>query len=192
MRRLRTPQFGFTAGELTVTVAIATILLSIAGPSYVAIIRTTRLTTQIYDFYAALNLARSEAVKRGTPVTLCPSTNLTTCAASGTQWESGWIVFVDANNNHAVDAGDEILRAAPALAGGYTLRGTSATTLPTYITMNPKGQTSATGQFVLCQGGNINPARAILVSIVGRISTARDDNGVPVDANGADMTTCTP
>ena len=47
MRRLRTPQFGFTAGELTVTVAIATILLSIAGPSYVAIIRTTRLTTQI-------------------------------------------------------------------------------------------------------------------------------------------------
>src|SRR2546422_3565853 len=83
-------QFGFTLGELLTTVAVVTILAAIAQPSYRTIIRTARLTTQIYDFNAALNLARSEAVKRGIPVTVCPSTNQANCGASGTQWESGW------------------------------------------------------------------------------------------------------
>ena len=185
-------QYGFTAGELVVTVSVVAILATIAAPSYTALIRTARLTTQIGEFNAALNLARSEAVKRGFPVTLCPSTTLTSCGASGTQWERGWIAFVDNNNNQTVDVGDVVLRASPALTTGYTLRATSGTTLPSYVTINPKGQISATGQFVLCQVGQINPARAILLSTVGRISLADDHNGVPVDASGADMTTCTP
>jgi type IV fimbrial biogenesis protein FimT len=187
-------QAAFTLLELLTTVVVVAIVAAIAVPSYRMIIQSGRLTTQIYDFAAALNLARSEAVKRGFAVTVCPSTDLATCTGS-TNWEQGWIVFVDVNSNQTVDTSDArevVLRASGALVSGYTLRATSATTLPGYVTVNPKGIPSKTGVFILCENGALNPSRAILVSITGHIAIAGDDNGVPIDASGADMTSCTP
>ena len=183
---------GFTAIELMITIAILSITVSIALPSYTTIVRNGVLAQHINSFYSALNMARSEAIKRGAPVSVCPSTDQAACAASGTQWEQGWIVFVDSNNNHVVDGTDQVLWAERNLTAGYTLRGSSATTLPSYFTMNPKGAPSATGQYVLCQAMQINPARAILVSMGGRISIATDNNGVPVAADASNMTSCTP
>src|SRR6266478_9789562 len=184
---------GFNLLELMVTVAVATLIVSIALPSCSAIIQSARLKMQIYDFNGALDFARSEAVKRGTWVTVCASADQAACGPGGTQWESGWIVFVDTNNNHVVDAGEgPALRAATALTATYALRGTSATTLASYITFNAKGVSSASGQFVLCQNGNINPSVAILIGSSGRITAAQDHNGVPMDSSGTDMTTCTP
>jgi len=187
---------GFTLGELMTALAVVGVVAVIALPSYRTIIRGARLTTQIYDFSAALNLARSEAVKRGMSVTVCPSTDQATCTNS-TRWEQGWIVFVDRDADQTVDTSDPfevILRANGALASGYTLRGASSTpcTLDCYFTVNPKAQPSASGEFVLCEDGQIDPSKAILVNTVGRITIAQDNQGVPVDANGNDMTTCTP
>jgi len=192
--RRRSSQAGFTLSELMVTGLVVAIVAAIAAPSYRTIIRSGLLTTQIYDFNAGLTLARSEAVKRGMLVTVCPSTNQVTCGDSGTEWEQGWIIFVDANKNHAVDEGDAMLRAAPALATGYTLRATSTTTLPDYFAVDPKGNPNDSGTFVLCEGGAINPSRAVLVSIVGRISLApdADNDGIPEGAADTNLASCTP
>jgi type IV fimbrial biogenesis protein FimT len=186
-------QRGFTFGELMVTLALLSIVLMIAVPSFAVIIRNSRLITQIYDFNAALNLARSEAIKRGRSVTVCASADQTACGGTtGCNWEQGWIVFVDPNNNHVVDGGEEVLRKTSALVNGYTLCGSSGTTLATYLTVDPKGAASASGQFVLCQNSNINPSRAVIVSSTGRIKMAEDSNGVPLAADGTAMTTCAP
>src|SRR5262249_17690942 len=88
MRRgVSSSQSGFTFLELLATIAIVIVIAAIAMPSYRTIIRDARLTTQIYEFNAALNLARSEAIKIGYPVTVCPSNDLATC--TGTQWTNG-------------------------------------------------------------------------------------------------------
>jgi type IV fimbrial biogenesis protein FimT len=184
---------GFTLIELLVTVAVATIFLAVVPGSFTSILKSVRVKAQMYDFNGALDFARSEAVKRGAYVTVCPSTDQATCGPSGTNWEAGWIVFTDPNNNHTVDAGEgPPLRASTALLAQYTLRGTSATTLPNYITFSAKGAPSASGVFILCMNGNIKPSRAILVGTSGRITAATDDNGVPMTSGGTDMTTCTP
>ena len=184
---------GFNLLELMITVGVATIIVAFVPPSFSTVLQSVRLKSQMYDFNGALDLARSEAVKRGTWVTLCASADQAACGPNGTQWESGWIVFVDPNNNHVVDVGEgPPLRATSALISTYTLRGTSATTLASYITFNARGVSSASGQFVLCQNGHINPARAALVGSSGRITDAQDHNGVPMNSAGADMTTCTP
>ncbi len=63
---------GFTVIELVVAMAITAILVAIAGPSFVDLIAAQRVKTATFDFYAALALARSEAIKRNTVVDIAP------------------------------------------------------------------------------------------------------------------------
>lgn len=83
---------GFTLVELMVTIALASILLAIAVPSFNQMIVSGRLTAQSNDMLAAINLARSEAIKRNASVTLCrAAANATTCATTADVWQN-WIV----------------------------------------------------------------------------------------------------
>ena len=183
---------GFTLLELLTAVAVAITFLAIVPPTFTSIIKSVRLKSQIYDFNGALDLARSEAVMRGITVTVCASANQTSCGPGGTNWESGWIVFVDSNSNQKLDGGETILRTGGALMANYRLRATSTTTLTSAIMFTAKGAPSASGTFVLCYLTAINPARAILINTSGLITAAQDRNGVPRNSDGTDMTTCTP
>ncbi|MGB5065269.1 MAG: GspH/FimT family pseudopilin, partial [Candidatus Competibacter sp.] len=66
---------GFTLIELMITVALAAIVLTLGVPAFQETIRNNRLATTVNDFISSLNLTRSEAIKRGTRVTLCKSAN---------------------------------------------------------------------------------------------------------------------
>jgi type IV fimbrial biogenesis protein FimT len=78
--------------ELMVTVALASVLLAIAVPSFNQMVVSSRLTTQTNEMVAAVSLARSEAIKRNGNVTLCrAATNLTDCATSSGTWQN-WII----------------------------------------------------------------------------------------------------
>ncbi len=101
-----------------IALAVAAILLSIAVPSFTASIQNNRMVTQINDLHTSLSYARSEAVKRNNNVTVCKSSNGTSCTGN---WDNGWIVFVDNNFNGTVDAGDVILRVHGSIAGDITL-----------------------------------------------------------------------
>jgi type IV fimbrial biogenesis protein FimT len=85
---------GFTLVETMVVVAIVAILGSIAAPSFQEMIRKNRLTAASSALQVSLNLARSEAVKRGTDarVTIAPN-------GSVGNWTGGWTVFVDGTTN---------------------------------------------------------------------------------------------
>lgn len=84
---------GFTIIELLIAIAIASILLAIAVPSFNQMIVSGRLTTQTNELVGALSLARSEAIKRNADVTLCRTTgaNGTTCVTAAGNWQD-WIV----------------------------------------------------------------------------------------------------
>ena len=74
-----------------VTVAVASILLALAVPSFNQMIVSGRLTAQSNEIATAMTLARSEAIKRNASVTLCRSTNLTDCAGAAGDWQN-WII----------------------------------------------------------------------------------------------------
>lgn len=80
---------GFTLTELMIVVAIMGLIAAIAAPSMADMVRTQRLRTASFDVFAALNLARSEAIKRNGPVTITPN--------NGT-WNDGWITRDQYNN----------------------------------------------------------------------------------------------
>ena len=102
-------QRGFTLIELIITMVVAGVLLAVAIPSFTAMIKNNRLATSANAFVTAANIARSEAIKRGVRVTVCKSADGASCTTSD-DWDQGWIVFADLDNNATVDAGDTLTR----------------------------------------------------------------------------------
>ncbi|TXT23418.1 MAG: type IV fimbrial bioproteinis protein FimT [Gallionellaceae bacterium] len=74
---------GFSLTELLITIVIVAILAAIAVPSYREFVAGQRIKTASFDIMAVLTLARSEAIKRNTDISITP-------AAGG--WASGWAV----------------------------------------------------------------------------------------------------
>lgn len=92
---------GFTLIELMVTIAIVSILGMVAVPSFVAFQRNSELTGAANSLLAAVNMARSEAMKRNLRVVVVPF--------SGTSWGTGWTVFADVSRAGILSATDEIV-----------------------------------------------------------------------------------
>lgn len=86
---------GFTLLELMAVVAVIAITLTLGVPSFISIINGNRLTAQANELVAALQIARSEAIRSNRPVRLCRTENGTSCASAG-RWNR-WIVLSAAN-----------------------------------------------------------------------------------------------
>ena len=138
---------GVTLVELLVTLSIMAILSAIAIPSFSSMVQDFAISGQVNSMNADVRYARSEAMKRGINVVLCPSADplATTPTCSGTSWRTGWIIFVDSNNNAASDAGELLLRRQESLSdksGGITA--TQNSTNLGNISMNRDGRVPAT------------------------------------------------
>jgi type IV fimbrial biogenesis protein FimT len=128
---------GFTLFEAVITMAMVAILMAIAIPSYRYVTNANRIAAEVNGLLGDLQFARAEAIKEGQTVTACVSNNGATCAGAGVStWQNGWIVFADANNDHAVDGGDTVLRVQSAFSGTDTFVATPATG---YLTFNREG-----------------------------------------------------
>ena len=93
---------GFTLIEVIVTISVLGILLSIAVPSFSKMIERNRVSTGTNEFISALMLTRSEAVTRSLPMSLCVSSNGTTCNAALDDYSKGWLIFSDCDKDGAV------------------------------------------------------------------------------------------
>ncbi len=98
---------GFTLIELLVVVALISIMLVIAVPSFTSFISNYRATSAVNDFLQGVTLTRNEALKRGRRVMMMPNTSGGTPSVAG-DWKFGWTIFVDANNNQTLDAAEVV------------------------------------------------------------------------------------
>lgn len=148
-------QRGYTLIELVVTVAVAIILVAVAMPTFWTLIEDNRLTAQANDFVTDAYVARGEAVSRGRRVTMCrcvsdstgkcvdASGDFTCNTSAGTNWDQGWIVFVDADEDAEHDGTTEqVIRLHNRLPAELDLIG--GNTVADYISFNGRGLTATT------------------------------------------------
>ena len=185
---------GFTLIELMVTIALTAIILTQAVPSFNALVQNNRLISEKNEFISALNLARSEALKRGVRVTVCASDDQTTCNTN--KWEKGWIIFSDRNANVALDAGtgvclateDCLIRVSTGLSDGNTLaaRKSGATAGTGFLQFTPRGAVDAAATFTFCDRRGEEHARATNINTLGRAISASDSgaDGIVNDIDG--------
>ena len=165
---------GLTLVELVVTILMASILLAVAIPSFRSLIVRTRVVTAVNSFVSSLNLARSEALKRGQRVTVCTSSDGATCDPA-VDWDQGWIVFSEiAPPNAVVDAGETVISVRDGLDPQFTLVGNG--NVADYVSFANNGATQQVpngnqmGTISLCGSGLANEDRDIVINVVGRIS----------------------
>ncbi len=139
---------GFTLIEMMVVIAITAILLGIAVPAMRSVIERSAVSDSMNAFIGSVSYARSEAIKRGTPVVMCVSNNADTntnptCASGGGTlpgWAKGWIVFADLDGNGARSNGDVVLRVQGALVKNGNILQTPKTPV---LTFRPTGLASS-------------------------------------------------
>jgi type IV fimbrial biogenesis protein FimT len=117
---------GFTLIELMVTISLLAILTTLVAPSFAKLIASTRLSSATNELYTSLVQAKSDAIRLGSRVTVCPSSNGSSCITAGTPtWTTGWITFSDTTRVAApsVDTGEKILQIGQAIDSSLLIRG---------------------------------------------------------------------
>lgn len=164
-------QPGFTLIELLTTVAIAAIVLSFGFAGFSQLAGRTKMTGAANSLIAHLQLARTEAVKLGTRVTVCPSAAGSGCDAASTSWANGYIVAVGSGGTvtqvlRRVDA-DEMRGIA------VTKNGSS-----TRIEFAPDGSAEGyNATLKICNPRDSSLIRQVVVSPMGRSYVKCNDPG---------------
>lgn len=159
--------------EVLVVVGVLGVLATLALPSLAGLLDRLRLSTHNNDVLAHLALARHEAIKRGQRVVMCKSADGARCTRSG-QWQQGWLVFVDLNNNAELDLGEEVLRQQAAWPAGWVLKGN--TPVSRYVSYHPIGLSlMVSGAF---QAGTFTVCKTSVQAVEGR-QVVISSNGRP-------------
>jgi type IV fimbrial biogenesis protein FimT len=165
--RIMPREHGFTLIELMVTLAVAAILVTVAVPGLTGLVEEQRVITTTNRFITALHLTRSEAVRRGTRVTLCASTDGQTCN-SPDDYSGGWMVLEGPAPGAALDGAQDVIRV---FSGHPSLTVIGNQGVPGYISYVATGETRRLngalqmGTVEICGGER---ARRVIISSMGR------------------------
>lgn len=175
---------GFTLVEMMIALLVLAIIVSLGAPTMQNLLHSNRLRAETSRLLGAINLARSEAVMRNVPVSICPSamamTGTPECSGN---YAGGWIVFANPDKDKIVDEGaDSVLQVFEALPQGYRLTNRAGTRdafeLINYL---PDGSSHSNRTLMFCPPKGIAvQALGIVINIVGRARLAGELGECPV------------
>jgi len=180
-------QNGLTLLELIIALSISAILISLALPSFTALIENNRANTSINRMVSALHYARTQAINHGKSVTLCPLQNSEIC---GQTWRQGLLIFIDNNRDGQHQTNETILQSGSPFPAGSQISW-AAFGSNRYLRFTHEGYTAnQNGRFTYCPKSRNNYyARQIIINKNGRPRQAedKDSNGIIETTSGQDI-----
>lgn len=157
---------GFSLIELMAILTIVAIMLAIGVPSFHAMLQNQKLTATANALFMSVNLARSEAIHRGTRVDLVP-------AGDGSTWRSGWVIFIDENHDQRPDHNETILYMHAAVDTDMRITPRFTDSKVQYIAFNGSGRTRTNANSQTSQSGNWllelgSQSRKVVINFLGR------------------------
>lgn len=168
---------GFSLIELIISVSVLAILGGLAAPAFTGMWLDAKRTTAVNAFIHGVFLARSTAAHSGRTVTLCRSTDARTCSHQLEDWQTGWIVFVDTDDDRppARDPEEQVLD----VVQGWP--GSTITSNRTSYSFRPHVHRVVNGAIVFCDRRGSAHARAVIINSAGRPRvSSRDSNDRPL------------
>lgn len=165
---------GITLLELLIALAITTLLLLVAAPGWGAWMAEHQLQDRADALLHALDRARSEAVRQGSRVNVCPAL-AGACPGPSAAWEGGWTI---------VSGSDPALRSLlheRAAPPGVTIRGNRP--VADYVSYTSLGQARRLdgalqmGSFTICRAGH--KARKVILANSGRARIEQTADACP-------------
>ena len=166
---------GITLVELLVAVAVSSIVAAFAIPNLQLLVANNRQTSVINRFVTSVLLARSIAITRNIPATICPSIDGERCHDNN-DWSHGWIVV-----QGDVSGDDPLTNGMTKIV--HVEQGTSTVQMNAnraLFTFRPRGGRATNGTVLFCIPDASMP-KAVIVSYNGRPRTSR------VLPNGGDI-----
>ena len=169
---------GFTAIELLTTMTILAVLLAIAAPNLMPLIQKWRVKQTVEGMYGSLYLARSEAIKRAATIRVEKIPTNGSCVASTNQdWNCGWRVYVDVNDNSEFNSNkDELIQEYSTQSGVQVTNygGSAGFNVNRWGDINGMGAKGMIFMPASAKNTSDIAARGICVSSGGRIKTIED------------------
>jgi type IV fimbrial biogenesis protein FimT len=155
---------GWTLFELLVALTVLAIVTAWAAPAFDTWALDSRRTADINALVLAIQLARSEAAKRGRPVVLCSTADGERCADPSRRYDGGWMVFVNEDDVEPAQRSalePRLYVHTPQLRGAITAN-------RDLFEFRPFGRRSTNGTVTFCDRRGASQARAAIVSYTGR------------------------
>ena len=174
---------GLTLVELMIALAILCVTVLAVSPSVEQLVHSARVRAEAARLVGAINLARSEAILRNQPVSLCPSavavTSDTRCAS---HYGRGWMVFSNPDRDTVFDADEEeLIRIFAGIPQGYRLTNRAGTRdADEVITYLPDGSARRNVTFKFCPPESGLEAWSVVLNRVGRARLSRGEDRCPV------------
>ena len=155
-----------------VVLTLCAILLVLAAPSFQALVDRMRIDTTTRELLAALALTRASAIARSERVDLMP--------LNRRDWTSGWIIFIDTNQNHQYDPGEKILYSHAAVAPRITIKSAMHDNAMPYVAYMASGRTRINANGQVPQVGHIElrlgtQRRRVVLNFIGRARSCNPD-----------------
>ena len=158
---------GMSLVELMIVLAVGSLFIVISVPAYFNVVQSNRAVGITNKLVSHLNFARSEAIKRGSSVSLCPSNSAFSGCSGNSNWSNGWLVFIDPNGDGVLASlADRLKVQEPLPTGASITYGANS------LTFNGDGffQGNTATINVTAAGCTGNNARTITITGTGRLS----------------------
>ena len=170
-------QQGLTVVELLIIIAAIAVVVAISVPGSTVVLEHYRLKATSSDLVNGLNLAKKEAILRGSMVKVCPSSNGRFCRSDG-NWNHGWLVYSDGNADSTVQE-IEFIEAFTAPSQRVHIVATGAVADVASFTLAglmPDNEAQR-GAFHVCHEGLDSRAKVVSIDSDGWVKVSRTESG---------------